>query len=80
MRTYLILKEKAARFNADKEIQQVLSDLRARGGGQQTMPRFTKDGADIIKHQTLDLKAIRDHGFNYERLDQLTIEVLLGVR
>ncbi|MEP6835108.1 MAG: xylose isomerase [Gemmatimonas sp.] len=80
MRTYLILKAKAARFNADTDIQQVLSDLRARGGGEQAAPKFSRDGAETIKNQTLDLKAIRDLGFNYERLDQLTIELLLGVR
>lgn len=79
MRTYLILKEKAARWNADKDIQQVLSDLRARGGGE-VATKFTKDSAEKIKNQTLDLPAIRAQGFNYEHLDQLTIEVLLGVR
>lgn len=79
MRTYLILKEKAARWNADKEIQQVLNDLRARGGGEKTT-KFSKDSAEQIKNQTLDLKAIREQGFNYEHLDQLTMEVLLGVR
>ena len=31
MRTYLILKEKVARFNADPEIQGLLRELRARG-------------------------------------------------
>lgn len=80
MRTYLILKEKAARFNADREIQQILGDLRLRGGNEQPAPTFTKDGAERIKNQTLDLNSIRAQGFNYERLDQLTIEVLLGVR
>lgn len=79
MRTYLILKEKAARWNADKDIQQVLSDLRSRGGGEKTT-KFSKDSAEQIKNQTLDLKAIREQGFNYEHLDQLTMEVLLGVR
>lgn len=79
MRTYLILKEKAARWNADKEIQQVLNDLRSRGGGEKTT-KFSKDAAEQIKNQTLDLKAIREQGFNYEHLDQLTMEVLLGVR
>lgn len=80
MRTYLILKEKAARFNADREIQQVLGDLRARGGGDSPSPRFRKDVAEQIKAQTLDLPAIRAQGYNYERLDQLTMELLLGVR
>lgn len=80
MRTYLILKEKAARFNADKEIQQVLTDLRTRGGGALPRVKFDKTSAEQIKNEQLDLAAIRAQGYNYERLDQLTIEVLLGVR
>lgn len=80
MRTYLILKEKAARFNSDKEIQQVLADLRARGGGAAASVKFDKASAEQIKNEQLDLAAIRAQGYNYERLDQLTIEVLLGVR
>ncbi len=78
MRTYLILKEKAERWNADKEIQQVLNELRARGPA--TAPRFSPEAAHSIKNQTLDLPAIRSQGFHYEYLDQLTMEVLLGVR
>jgi xylose isomerase len=34
MRTYLILKEKAARWNADAEIRQLVGELRARGGSR----------------------------------------------
>lgn len=32
MRTYLLLKDKAARFNADAEIQALLADIRADDG------------------------------------------------
>lgn len=80
MRTYLILKDKAARFNADKEIQEVLSALSVRGGADQAVPRFSKQTAKQVKNQSLDLKSIREQGFDYERLDQLTVEILMGVR
>ena len=80
MRTYLILKEKVARFNADTEIQQILNELRGRGGGAGETPTFDADRARQIKEQTLDLAAIREQGYAYERLDQLTIELILGVR
>lgn len=80
MRTYLILKEKAARWNADPEIQQIVGDLRSRGGGSGDAVRFSAESAEQIKGQTLDLDAVRAQGYAYERLDQLTIEVLLGVR
>jgi xylose isomerase len=80
MRTYLILKEKAARWNADPEIQQILAELRTRGGGAGERPVFSPEGAAALKAQRFDLAAIRQQGYGYERLDQLTMEVLLGVR
>jgi xylose isomerase len=81
MRTYLILKEKAERFNSDPEIQQSLAELAARGAGSGAeRVIFSADRARTLKEQTLDLPAIRAQGFGYERLDQLTIELLLGVR
>jgi xylose isomerase len=81
MRTYLILKERAERFNADPEIKQLLANLRARGSTDDLAPiRFDSTRAQSLKEQTFDLTAIRSQGYAYERLDQLTIEILLGVR
>ena len=80
MRTYLILREKAARWNADAEIQQQLADLRERGGATEERLVFSADRAAQLKRQALDLPAMRSQGFAYERLDQLTMEILLGVR
>ncbi len=80
MRTYLILKDKAARWNADPEIQGLLGELRARGGADAGPLRFSPEAADALKARALDLPAIRASGYAYERLDQLTVEVLLGVR
>ena len=80
MRTYLILKEKVARFNADTEIQGLLGELRERGAKAGDRVRFSPDIARRIKDQQFDLGALRDRGYAYERLDQLTMELLLGVR
>jgi xylose isomerase len=80
MRTYLILKDKAARWNADAEIQQIVGELRGRGGGSGDPVRYSAESAAQIKGQTPDLDAVRAQGYAYERLDQLTIELLLGVR
>jgi xylose isomerase len=79
MRTYLILKERAARFNAEAEIQQLVAALRARSAGEERVT-FTADRARELKEQTLDLPSMRAQGYAYERLDQLTVELLLGVR
>ena len=78
MRTYLILREKVAQFNADPEIQQLLGELRARADGER--PRFSTQQARALRERTFDLPAMRSQGYAYERLDQLTMELLLGVR
>ena len=81
MRTYLILKEKAARWNADREIQQLVGELRSRGASDDDgRVTFSASRAKELKARTFDLPAIRQQGYAYERLDQLTMELLLGVR
>ncbi|HET7233953.1 MAG TPA: xylose isomerase [Longimicrobium sp.] len=78
MRTYLILKEKAARWNADPEVQQIIGEYTTRGDGPPV--KFSKEAAEELKGRSFDLDAIRGKGYGYERLDQLTMEILLGVR
>ena len=80
MRTYLILKEKVARFNADAEIQGLLRELRERGSDGKERVTFAPEFANQLKSRTFDLKTLREQGYAYERLDQLTMELLLGVR
>ncbi|HEV8234723.1 MAG TPA: TIM barrel protein, partial [Gemmatimonadaceae bacterium] len=80
MRTYLILKDKVARFNADRDIQSLLGELRTRGGTATQRPIFSVANARDLKERSFDLEAMRQQGYAYERLDQLTMEILLGVR
>ena len=80
MRTYLILKEKAARFNADPEIQGLLRELASRGATTGQRVSFSKDAARELKERSFELEPIRRQGYAYEKLDQLTMELLLGVR
>jgi xylose isomerase len=80
MRTYLILKEKVARFNADAEIQSLLTDLNSRGAALGKRIRYTDAEARAIREERFDLDALRAQGYAYERLDQLTMELLMGVR
>ncbi len=72
MRTYLILKEKVERFNADPVIQQLLAEV---DGGKSARVSFGE-----LRNMNFDLAALRTRGYAYERLDQLTMELLLGVR
>jgi len=81
MRNYLILKEKAAQWNADKEIQSIVSEINASDGSMDKyFGKYSAEKANALKAQTFDRSAIAGRGLKYEKLDQLTIEVLLGVR
>ena len=79
MRTYLILKEKAKRFREDKEIQAILASLRETYG-EAPLPAYSRAAADTLKKRTFDRASIAAKGLAYERLDQLLIDLLLGVR
>jgi len=81
MRTYLILKEKAARFNSDQEIQALLAEINVIDAEMSSyFGSYTSEKAAALKARSFDRKAISDRGLKYERLDQLTIDLLLGVR
>src|SRR5881275_2699391 len=76
MRTYLILKAKVERFNHDPEIRQILDELRTRGGAAERLV-FSAERARGLEREAFDLPALRARGYAYERLDQLTMELLL---
>ncbi len=81
MRTYLILKEKAAAWNADPEIQALLAEIHQDDGSAAPfLGAYNRARADDLKAATFDYQALAARGLRYERLDQLTIELLLGVR
>jgi len=80
MRTYLMFKEKAERWNADKEIQGILKEI---GGGNGHLPptkKYTKKAATELLAHPFDKDVILKKRLPYERLDQLTIDILLGAR
>jgi xylose isomerase len=81
MRTYLILKEKAAQWNADKEIQSVLANINADDASmKQYFGKYSPEKAKALKAQAFDRAVIAGRGLQYEKLDQLTVEILLGTR
>jgi len=82
MRTYNMFKEKASRFQADAEIQELLNEINS---GDSTYEKLLRSGysADIVrqlKEAVFDIDTLGQRGFQYERLDQLTIEIILGTR
>jgi xylose isomerase len=81
MRTYLILKEKAAQWNADPEIQALVAEIQADDGSMsQYFGKYSAEKAAGLRGQTFDRQALGARGLKYEHLDQLTVELLLGVR
>ena len=81
MRTYLILKEKAKQWKQDKEIQALLAEVNSdREKVSPLLGAFSPEKAASLKAKTFDREALGARGLSYERLDQLTVEILLGVR
>jgi xylose isomerase len=81
MRTYLILKEKAIQWKQDKEIQALLAEINSdREKVSAMLGGFTSEKAAALKARAFDRAALGARGLSYERLDQLTVDLLLGVR
>jgi xylose isomerase len=80
MRTYLILKDKARQWNVDPEIKALLAEMAELNGKAPSMRTYSKEGAASLLAHTYDRAALAARGLQYERLDQLTIDILLGVR
>jgi xylose isomerase len=81
MRTYMILHEKALAWNADKEIQSLLKQINAEDAGMSKLTRkFSAASAKQLLAAPLDRVQLAEAPLPYEKLDQLTMEVLMGVR
>jgi xylose isomerase len=81
MRTYLILKDKAEQWNHDPEIQALLEEIKADDGSTDAYKgAYSTEKAQGLKAADFDRVALGKRGLPYERLDQLTVELLLGIR
>ncbi len=81
MRSYLVFKEKAAQFNADAEIQALLTEINADSGRYAFLADgYSRAAADRLKATDFDRVGMGARNLPYERLDQLTFDILLGVR
>lgn len=81
MRSYLILKQKALAFARDPEIQALIEafDDQAEDGFEPG-ESYQRGAADRLRQHQFDRTAMASLGLAYERLDQLTMELLSGVR
>jgi xylose isomerase len=81
MRTYRILREKARRMREDKEIQDVLKEVRRHDGAMKEYAgAYERRKAEKLGEEKFDRAALGAAGLLHERLDQLVTELLLGVR
>jgi xylose isomerase len=81
MRTYLILKDKAAQFNTNSEIQALLAEINSDDGSTDMFKGvYSPEKAAAVKAVRFDRAILGRRGLSYERLDQMTNEILLGVR
>jgi xylose isomerase len=78
MRTYNILKDKARRFAADQEIQALLKEVGANNGDG--LGAYSREKGAKLKADTFEVDALSRKGLQYERLDQLVVDLLLGAR
>jgi len=80
MRTYLILKEKAEQWNADKEIREILKEIEAETADTPPVEKYSRKGSVALLGYSFDRARIAKKRLPYERLDQITVDILLGVR
>jgi xylose isomerase len=81
MRTYLILKEKTERFNNDSEIQGIIKAYKLQDPTVSSLTaKYSTENAAKLRAHAFDRAALGARGPGLERLDQLTMEVLMGVR
>jgi xylose isomerase len=80
MRTYLILKEKAARWNADTEIQAIVKEIHEPSMATPAAEKYSHSHAATLLAHEFNRATLAAKKLSYERLDQLTVEILLGAR
>jgi xylose isomerase len=80
MRTYLILKEKATRWNADAEIQGIVREINQASTDAPPAEAFSAAHSRTLLGHGFDRATLAGKKLPYEKLDQLTVEILLGVR
>ena len=74
------MQEKVRQFNENKEIQDILTELHGTSPNLRSlMATYSKDAAQKLKAMPFDLPALTSRKLPYEKLDQLTTELLLGV-
>lgn len=80
MRSYLALAEKASRMREDTEIQAALEAAGTPGLAEPTVGAYSRAAGDALLATRFDPDALGERGYHNDRLDQLVVELLLGLR
>jgi xylose isomerase len=76
-----MLREKARQWHADGAIAALLAEINADDGAMAPYQgAYSAEKAAALKDATFDRQALGARGLAYERLDQLTVDLLLGLR
>ena len=78
MRNFLILRAKVRAFRADPEVAEALTAARVPALSEPTLDAH--ESLDVLRAESFDIDAMAARGMHFERLDQLALEHLLGVR
>ncbi|MEK6701107.1 MAG: xylose isomerase [Planctomycetota bacterium] len=80
MRTYLILRAKADRWNADSTVKAILKQINRSGKDVDALTaEYKRSRAETLLAMSFDRAALAARPLPYEKLDQRTIEILMGV-
>ncbi|HZI95964.1 MAG TPA: xylose isomerase [Actinomycetales bacterium] len=78
MHNYLVLREKVRAFRSDPEVTEALAAARV---GELAEPTLAPgETLDELRAEQFDIEAMAARGMGFERLDQLAMDHLLGVR
>jgi xylose isomerase len=81
MRTYMILKEKVRRWHADSEIQQIVKQINVQDKSVGALTKvYSPANVKKLNAVRFDRHRLAAEPLPYERLDQLTMELIMGVR
>jgi xylose isomerase len=80
MRTYLALAEKARRFDADPAIRAARDEAKVPELARPTVDGYSREAVDVLLAEQHDLDALGARACRNERLDQLVVDLLLGLR
>src|SRR4051812_9789866 len=81
MRTYMILREKAQRWNADPEIQGLVEEVNVQDAALSRLTKkYGSQAAQKLMAAPLDRVELAKARLPYEQLDQLTMEIIMGIR